>query len=180
MSGLLSFFMGDVRPSARDVVVSVKHTVYAISWMAINQSVCFQNPTIISRIVCYIALQLSPEEASGRQRPQRFWSGTDISQLTLLSGFNDHNVRIGDKLLLKSPPGEYATRHGKSEKSEDTITVETFTVEETQTSIEILWQDGSRETSPSVLLIPYLNPDEYDCWCVCAISLNFNLILTLK
>lgn len=72
------------------------------------------------------------------------------------------------------------TRHGRFEKSEETITVETFTVEETQTSVEILWQDGSRETSPSVLLIPYLNPDEYDCWCVCIISVDFDLKLTLS
>lgn len=33
--------MGDLRPSSNDLVVSVKHTVCVVAWMAVNQSVWF-------------------------------------------------------------------------------------------------------------------------------------------
>lgn len=42
MSGMqtfMSFFLGNVRPSAQDTVIEVKRTVLAIAWLAINQSV---------------------------------------------------------------------------------------------------------------------------------------------
>lgn len=40
MQTLMSFFLGNVRPSAQDTVIEVKRTVLAIAWLAINQSVC--------------------------------------------------------------------------------------------------------------------------------------------
>ena len=164
--------MGDVRPSHNDVVVSVKHTVIAVSWMAINQSVSIQillqtHVSLLSR-----APQLSPEESASCSRPERFWAGKDISKLILLRGLNEcHNIQIGDKLTLRDPPEEYLTRHGKPNEGGVQITVETFTVYETDTLVDILWQNGLRETVSSVALVPYLNPDEYDCWCVRSSSL---------
>ncbi|EEB96788.1 hypothetical protein MPER_04016, partial [Moniliophthora perniciosa FA553] len=34
----------------------------------------------------------------------------------------------------------------------------------TETTIDVLWQDGVEETVKSIDVIPYLNPDEYDTW----------------
>jgi ubiquitin-conjugating enzyme E2 O len=39
-------------------------------------------------------------------------------------------------------------------------------VKETMTRVTVLWQDGASEVLDTKELIPYLNPDEYDCWCV--------------
>lgn len=46
------------------------------------------------------------------------------------------------------------------------LEVRTFVVQETRTTIAVLWQDGTRETLNATETIPYLNPDEYDCWYV--------------
>ena len=48
MQSLMSFFLGNARPSAQDTVVEVKRTVLAIAWLAINQSV--GNLSLIIRI----------------------------------------------------------------------------------------------------------------------------------
>jgi hypothetical protein len=45
-----------------------------------------------------------------------------------------------------------------------TIGVDALTVVATQSRVEILWQDGTREWVPSIEVIPYINPDEFDCW----------------
>ena len=37
---------------------------------------------------------------------------------------------------------------------------------QTKTTVDVLWQDGTRETIDVKQTVPYLNPDEYDCWCV--------------
>ncbi len=39
VTGILGFLLGGTRPSDRDTVISVKHTVLAVAWLAINQSV---------------------------------------------------------------------------------------------------------------------------------------------
>ena len=44
MRTLISYLLGDLRPSMNDTVIAVKHTVYVIAWMAINQSVWFAPP----------------------------------------------------------------------------------------------------------------------------------------
>ncbi|EJD03783.1 uncharacterized protein FOMMEDRAFT_139931 [Fomitiporia mediterranea MF3/22] len=142
---LLSYFMGDFRPSSNDLVVSVKHSVYVVAWMAINQ-------------------MLSPEEASKRKRPQKFWSGTEISELTLLRGINDQLPRVGDRITLKSVLDSMVTTHGQAGQKAGVVHVDTFVVSETQTMVDLLWQDGRTETVRSTELVPYLNPDEYDCW----------------
>ncbi|KAL5534072.1 hypothetical protein ACEPAG_533 [Sanghuangporus baumii] len=145
IQGLISYFRGELRPSSEDLVVSVKHTVCAVAWMAVNQS-------------------LTPEEASKRNRPKQFWYGKDISQLTLLRGMNDQLPRVGDRLILKSVPEHVLTVHGQEDQKAGIIRVETFVICETETTVDLLWQDGSTERTRSTELIPYLNPDEYDCW----------------
>ena len=42
--------------------------------------------------------------------------------------------------------------------------MDTYVVQETKSSVEVLWQDGTRETLDARNTVPYLNPDEYDCW----------------
>ena len=42
--------------------------------------------------------------------------------------------------------------------------MDTYVVQETKSSVEVLWQDGTRETLDACNTVPYLNPDEYDCW----------------
>ncbi|KAI5120830.1 hypothetical protein M0805_007017 [Coniferiporia weirii] len=145
VQGILSYLLGDLRPSPNDLVVSVKHTVYAIAWMAINQ-------------------MLTSEETATRHRPQRFWSGPDVSQLTLLRGVNDQLPRVGDRLTLKEAPESVLTVHGQAGHRAGVVKVETFVVCETETIVTLLWQDGSKEKVRSTDLVPYLNPDEYDCW----------------
>lgn len=39
MQSLFGFLIGNNRPSNVDTVVAVKHTVLAIAWLAVNQSV---------------------------------------------------------------------------------------------------------------------------------------------
>ena len=99
-----------------------------------------------------------------RQRPERFWSRKDISNLTLLRGVNDQLPRVGDRLLLETPPENVFTTHGPSGQGMNATRVETFVICETETVLDLLWQDCSRERVRSTDVIPYMNPDEYDCW----------------
>ena len=48
VQGLFGFLLGTTRPSNADTVVSVKHTVLAVSWLAINQSVRRLNTMALS------------------------------------------------------------------------------------------------------------------------------------
>ncbi|GAW04426.1 ubiquitin-conjugating enzyme3 like-protein [Lentinula edodes] len=56
------------------------------------------------------------------------------------------------------------TKHGQEGEAGGVITVNSFNVTATDTEVDVLWQDGNKETLRSVDLIPYMNPDEYDCW----------------
>ena len=59
------------------------------------------------------------------------------------------------------------SRHGRpEEKPHGFIEVRTLVVKETRTRVNVLWQDGTREWLDARDTIPYLNPDEYDCWYV--------------
>jgi len=72
-------------------------------------------------------------------------------------------VRVGDRVRLKDNTGAPSTTHGE-EADNERVHVQTFLVVETQTSVDILWQDGTRQTLNATDVVPYLNPDEYDCW----------------
>ena len=103
-----------------------------------------------------------------RTRPQRFWYGADLSGLTLLRGLSDSVVHLGDKVTLKDYPADMVTKHGRD--LQGCLEVDTFMVVKTRTTVRVIWQDSSEETLRSTELVPYLNPDEYDCWYVCTLK----------
>ncbi|PFH54811.1 hypothetical protein AMATHDRAFT_38056 [Amanita thiersii Skay4041] len=146
---LFGFLLGGHRPNSSDTVVAVKHTVYAVAWLALNQSASLRLPAVI---------------AEAKRRPQRFWSGKDISRLTLVRGRSDLEMRVGDRVHLKDRIGKPSSRHGQDTDNLSAVTVQTFVVTETETVLDVLWQDGSRQALKATDVIPYLNPDEYDCW----------------
>ncbi|KIK70823.1 hypothetical protein GYMLUDRAFT_32884 [Collybiopsis luxurians FD-317 M1] len=145
VQNMLSFFFGNNRSSGPQTVISIKHTVYAIAWLALNQT-------------------LENAVAESRHRPQRFWYGPDIAKLTLIRTRLDFQMRIGERVQLKNTEGLPSTKHGREGEAGGVVTVDSFNVTATETEVDILWQDGHRETVRSVDVIPYLNPDEYDCW----------------
>ncbi|KAH9943144.1 uncharacterized protein BXZ73DRAFT_40439 [Epithele typhae] len=145
VQGLFGFLLGSTQPSAADTVVSVKHTVLAIAWLAINQT-------------------LTPEAAQAKPRPQRYWYGQDLGKLLIVSSRAEEEMRVGDRVRLKSGQPTPTTKHGRTADKDGIIEVDTLVVQETETTIEILWQDGTKETLPAKETVPYLNPDEYDCW----------------
>ncbi|KAF8990781.1 hypothetical protein BDZ89DRAFT_1086942 [Hymenopellis radicata] len=124
--------------TARDTVIDIKRNVYAIAWLAINQT-------------------LSSSEAQERQRPARFWSTKDVSKLTLLKGRTEFQMRIGDRVRILDGSVEVPY------SMHDNLPVVILAVKETETTVDVLWQDGTMETCRTVDLIPYLNTDEYDC-----------------
>ncbi|KAG6832272.1 hypothetical protein H0H92_003505 [Tricholoma furcatifolium] len=132
------------RPDGVDTVIDVKHTVYAVTWLAVSQSI-------------------DPTAAESKKRPQRFWSGEDIGKLTIIRGRSDLEMRVGDRIRLKDSTGAPFTKHGQDEFGEG-LELRSFIVTETETTLDVLWQDGTKETIKSTEVIPYLNPDEYDCW----------------
>ncbi|KAG6878620.1 hypothetical protein C0993_001143 [Termitomyces sp. T159_Od127] len=136
-----SFFSaGGSRPDGVDTVIDVQHTVYAVAWLAVD-----------------------PMTAETKTRPQRFWAGKDIRKLTLIRGRSDLEMRVGDRVRLKDNSAAPFTRHRRDD-TDALLEVRLFVVTETETTLDVLWQDGTRERVRSTEVIPYLNPDEYDCW----------------
>lgn len=75
-------------------------------------------------------------------------------------------MRVGFKVFLTDTTNIPVTTHGQEGEPAGSVIVSALTVKETRTSVNVLWQDGTQETLSSTDLIPYLNPDEYDCWLV--------------
>jgi len=73
-------------------------------------------------------------------------------------------MRVGERVVFKDPTRPPFTTHGQETDPASALVVRTLVVKETRTTLDVLWQDGTRETLNSKELIPYLNPDEYDCW----------------
>lgn len=84
--------------------------------------------------------------------------------LTLLRGRFDLDMRVGDRVHLKDITGLPMTEHVQDGDAGGAFQVTTCLVTETSTEVDVLWQDGIQEKIKSIDLIPYLNPDEYDCW----------------
>ncbi|CAL1695554.1 unnamed protein product [Somion occarium] len=145
VQNLFGFLLGNGRTNAQDTVIAVKRTVLAIAWLAINQS-------------------LTSAEAATRNRPQRFWYGSDLSKLTLVRRRAEQAMRVGDRVLLKNPNQSPATVHGREGDPAGSVTVRDLVVTETHTMVNVLWQDGTRDLLDCKETIPYVNPDEYDCW----------------
>jgi ubiquitin-conjugating enzyme E2 O len=110
-----------------------------------------------------IPSKLDPSELENRKRPQRFWSGDDLGKLTLVVA-SDHGVHVGEGVVFKDRTRPPFTAHSQESDPSSGLVVRTLIIKETRTTLDILWQDGSKETLDSKELIPYLNPDEYDCW----------------
>lgn len=75
-------------------------------------------------------------------------------------------MHVGDRVRLKNGIGLPVTRHGEEGVGMGVLTIDTYQVLQTETTLNVLWQDGTRETVLARDVIPYLNPDEYDCWSV--------------
>ncbi|KAG8981697.1 hypothetical protein FRB93_008397, partial [Tulasnella sp. JGI-2019a] len=135
--------------STISVLAAVRPTVLAITWLAVNQS-------------------LSPEVSATKQRPQRFWTADEVPQLCLVRPVS--RLRVSDRVRFKNASvaamhGIKTTRHGKSTVSPGVVEVDTLIVRETQTVARVLWQDATiSDGVPATELLPYTNPDEYDCW----------------
>ncbi|KAF9527796.1 hypothetical protein CPB83DRAFT_855638 [Crepidotus variabilis] len=138
----LQFFSG---AGQDDTVLYVKHNMYAIAWLAVNQT-------------------LSPAESEMKPRPERFWHGENLAKLTLISGPWEMEMRVGDPVELKDPSGVPFTQHGAEGDPTGILTIQVFRVHLTETMVQVLWQDGSRETLRSTEVIPHMNADEHDCW----------------
>jgi len=87
-----------------------------------------------------------------------------LSDLKLVRNRAEQMMRVGDKVVLKDSIGLPFTRHGREGDSYGIVEVRVFVVTSTSTSVTVLWQNGTRETLRAADIIPYLNPDEYDCW----------------
>ncbi|KAG1749838.1 uncharacterized protein EDB91DRAFT_1109926 [Suillus paluster] len=144
LHGTVIYPLGAPLPSPDDTVIDMKRTILAICWLAVNQS-------------------LDPSIAQLKQRPKRFWSGEDMTKLTVIRMRLD-DIRVGDKVLLEKDVGIPVKKYGAESGPQGALTIKTLCVTETKTVVNVLWQDGSQESLPSTELIPYLNPDEYDCW----------------
>jgi ubiquitin-conjugating enzyme E2 O len=146
----------------KDTVIESKHTVYAIAWLALNQ--------MVNRLTLFICgvdpynSQLDPAEAEKKARPDRFWTVLDFHKLSLIRGKSDVEMRVGDRVKLKDPNGQPATAHGSENEDVGIVYLQSYEVVETVTMLDVLWQDGVKETVRSTELIPYVSPDEYDCW----------------
>ena len=106
---LFGFILGNARPSPSDTCVDVVHTVYAITWLAISQAVRVLLPE--HRVL--IAFKLDPDEAARRQRPPKFFQGTDTAKLTLLRSVADSEMRVGDRVTFKDESSLPSTAWGK-------------------------------------------------------------------
>lgn len=91
--------------------------------------------------------------------------GKDIGELTLLRTPSDVQMHCGDHVRLKDTTPIPVTVHGQEGVGPGVITVDMYVVLETQTQIDVLWQDGTKETLAAKDVIPHM-PDEYDCWLV--------------
>lgn len=70
------------------------------------------------------------------------------------------------------------TVHDAGNDPRTKIVIRTLCVQETLTTVTVLWQDGSRETLSSTEFIPYLNVDEHDCWYVTLASQRLEFIVS--
>ncbi|KAL4069739.1 hypothetical protein V8B97DRAFT_2008249 [Scleroderma yunnanense] len=133
--GIYNVCHGTPMPTPEDTVVDVKHTVLA----------------------------LHPKVAQKKSRPDQFWYGDQLSKLTVIRT-KSGDIRVGDKVFLANGEDVPTTVYDAGGDPSTNIVIQTLCVQETCTTVTVLWQDGIRETLSSTELIPYLNVDEYDCW----------------
>lgn len=71
---------------------------------------------------------------------------------------------MGDRVSLKDQSNTPVSHHGGEHTLGGLIQVRALVVQETRTTVDVLWQDGIRQKLDARETVPYLNPDEYDCW----------------
>lgn len=133
-------------PNGFKRIVDVFEAGVAINWLCTNQ--------------------LSPPQGRAAYvRPQRFW--TQLEQLTILKAGGDHLHTIGDKMLCKDetrypPPAEVLDTAGTSTNPHRH---RVMVVVECRTTVEVVWQDGTRTTQPAQTLEVCHDPDDdIDVW----------------
>ncbi|KAJ2919249.1 hypothetical protein MD484_g1157, partial [Candolleomyces efflorescens] len=87
-----------------------------------------------------------------------------MTGFTIVRGRSDVEMRVGDRVYLKDISGEPVTQHGNESDPAGIMQVQAYKVVETVSMFDVLWQDGVREKVRSIDVVPYMNPDEYDCW----------------
>jgi len=133
-------------PDGFERIVDVFEAAVAVNWLCTNQ--------------------LNPPQGRGAwSRPQRFW--TELSNLTVLKAGGDHLHTIGDKMVFKDParyppPAEVLATAGTST---DPYRHRVMVVTECRTTVEVVWQDGTRTTQPAQSLEVCHDPDDdIDVW----------------
>ncbi|KAJ3573658.1 hypothetical protein NP233_g2277 [Leucocoprinus birnbaumii] len=132
-------------PRTMDTVLGVVHTVYAIAWLAINQS-------------------LDPAEATKRQRPKRLWAGKELQNLVMMPVPSDLEATVGTRVSLKDEAGVLVTQHGSDQGDYGVYKVNAYKVVETETEVDVIWQNGRQETLLARDVVPQMSQDEYECW----------------
>jgi ubiquitin-conjugating enzyme E2 O len=94
--------------------------------------------------------QLSVSDAQDRKRPARFWFGEDLATLTLVKYRPHHDMRVGEKVVLEDDFNVPTTRHGQPSDPTGVVVVKTLVVKQTRSSVDVLWQDGTRERLDSI------------------------------
>jgi ubiquitin-conjugating enzyme E2 O len=87
-----------------------------------------------------------------------------MNELTILPIHTDTDLTVGARVKLKDKTEVLVTQHGTEAGQCGVVTVDMYQVMETETELDVLWQDGSIETILARDVVPLLNPDEYDCW----------------
>ena len=109
--------------------------------------------------------QLDPREAEKRERPKKFWYGEDVAKLTVIRGVAERQLHVGERVFFrKFDSARPHTRHGRDQDPGGIFVCSAFKIIESETIIDLLWQDGTRDQRKATDVIPYLNPDDLDCW----------------
>lgn len=75
----------------------------------------------------------------------------------------DHLPRVGSKIRFRKDEDEIL-HGGRPTFHFDTIQFRVYTVLETVTHVNVLWQSGKQTRERTTSLMLHANIDEYDCW----------------
>jgi ubiquitin-conjugating enzyme E2 O len=114
-------------------------------------------------------MQLGVEEIAKQPRPHKFWSGQEMTQLTVIAGKDIPPIRLEEKVLLRNThmaesKGIAPTSHGKKADNSGAFEVRTMVVKQPQSTLRVLWQDGTQESISSTEVVPHIVSDSYECW----------------
>jgi ubiquitin-conjugating enzyme E2 O len=98
-SSLASAFFNRISGHQTDTVVAVKHTVLAIAWLGINQTV--GSSIHVIQLHSQSPPKLEPSVQQHLERPKRFWFGPDLSKLILLRTRIENHLRAFERVEFK-------------------------------------------------------------------------------